>query len=311
MTGPLPSPLPYDLNDDLDLLAYISALWRAKYIIALLAIAASVGMYFYAKTLPPRYHAFAHLALIEPEEPGGVTPDNRRAPEVFTLVEHGFVLDSPAENYRHRVLARMRSRLVTKGFLETHDILPQLFPDHWDSRAAAWREGFSPNLELAYRIFHQRIRSITFNPENQLIGVHMYWHNPHQAAQWANDFVAYFNAYMRDKTIADVQARLAYLEEILADKVSLGVEMTQSIYRLMEAEAHKAMLTRALNEYTLEILDPAVAPLEPFAPSAAKWAVAVGAAAGFFGVALVVARVMVGKLRRALQQYSVRGSSPS
>ena len=54
--------------------------------LALLCAGAGYGL---AKKMTPRYESFVHLALREPDDPGGVSPDNRRAPEVRLSVPAG------------------------------------------------------------------------------------------------------------------------------------------------------------------------------------------------------------------------------
>lgn len=295
--------VPYSLQDDIDLLEYLNALLRAKYIIIILAIIVAIAAYFYAKTLPNRYHAFVHLALVEPQDPGGVSPDNRRAPEVFTLVEHDFILESPYENYKHRILARMRSRIFTKDFIIKYDVMQYIYAEHWDKEKQQWMGDFKPNLQEAFLIFHQNIREVSFNPENQLLGVHIRWKNPKIAAEWANAYAAHFNYYMRQNALNHIEKKSEYLQSLLIQKNNFDVEITQSIYRLIEAQTHKAMLANAMDEYALEIIDPAIPPLEPYAPSVKKFAIGAFMAIILLGSATVIAWVLLRKIHKALIQH--------
>jgi hypothetical protein len=60
--------------------------------------------------------------VVDIEDPGGVSPDDRRASEVLTLVEHGFVMGTTRDNYNEVMLARLRSRSFTMHFLDTHNL---------------------------------------------------------------------------------------------------------------------------------------------------------------------------------------------
>jgi uncharacterized protein involved in exopolysaccharide biosynthesis len=304
-TDPAPSEarpslaLPYRLDDSIDLLEYLAALLRAKWILLGAALLGGGAAFAWAQIQPELYTAFTRLALVEQQHPGGVSPDNRRAPEMLTLMEHRFALDTPYENYRYRVLARMRSRRFTEWFLDNHAILPDLYPARWDSEAGDWRNGQSPDRNDAIFRFRQTIRQVHYNPENQLILVRIYWRDPEIAAAWANTFVEGFNTFMRERTIADAQRKIDYLKQAVDD--ARTVQMQNSLYRLMEAQAAKTMLAEASPEYALEVIDPATAPSHPAAPAVKKITLAGLFGTAFVGSGLVIAGVLLGKIRRALR----------
>lgn len=230
---------------------------------------------------------------------GGVSPDNRRAPEMLTLMEHRFALDTPYENDRYQVLARMRSRRFTEWFRDNHAILPTLYPARWDSEAGDWRNGQSPDRSDAIFRFRQTIRQVHYNPENPLIVVRIYWQDPEITAAWANAFIEGFNTVMGERAIADAQRKINYLKQAVDD--ARTVQMQNSLYRLREAQTAKTMLAEASSEYALEVIDPATAPSHPAAPAVKKITVAGLFGTAFVGSGLVIAGVLRGKIRRALR----------
>ena len=74
---------------ELDLMPFINALIDARWIVILAAILAAflAGIAAYSK--PYMFQSVIKVSIVDIEDPGGVSPDDRRASEVLTLVEHG------------------------------------------------------------------------------------------------------------------------------------------------------------------------------------------------------------------------------
>ena len=299
-----PPALPYGLDDEIDLIEYLVAVFRNKHWILLLAFVMAGGGFALARSLPDRYEASVQLALRDQVNPGGVAPDERRASQALTLVEQSFVLRNVNENYRHIVMARMRSRTFTLHFIEQRNLMPALFAEHWDAEHNAWRDDFKPNINEAVRVFREQVRSVVHNPENDLIRVYMRWHDPQLVADWANAFVEDFNDYWRARAIEESDRKRAFLIQQL--RYTMVVELEKSIYRMIEAETAVEMLARARDNYLLEVLDAAVPPEYKFSPST-KRLVLLGFLAGFsLGVVGAIASVLIRRIFKAIQSYRAR-----
>jgi hypothetical protein len=300
------APLPYGLEEEIDLIEYLVAVFRNKYWILLFAALCAGAGYGLGKFMPNRYESFVHLALREPDAPGGVAPDDRRAPEVLTLMEHGFVMGSVNENYRHIIMARLRSRIFTNHFILSHDVLPHLFAEQWDADKQQWRDGFQPDMAQAYKTFHDDVRSVSHNPENDLMAVHIRWRDARVAADWANAYVRTFNDFMRQNAIEESRRKTEFLKEEL--RKTTTVEMQKSIYRMIEAETAIVMLASARQNHVLEVLDDAVPAARPFSPSL-KRMLLFGFFAGFgIGIGTTIGGVLVRKIRHAMQAYRLRNA---
>ena len=302
--APAVAPLPYGLEEEIDLVEYLVAIFRNKYWILLFALLCAGAGFGWSKTATPRYESSVQLALQQPDDPGGIAPDNRRAPEVFTLMEHGFVMRPTSENYRHIVMAQMRSRIFTHHFILTQNLLPHLFPEQWDVERQTWMEGFKPDMEKAYNIFNEYIRAVVHNPENDLLRLYIRFRDPKIAAEWANAHVKLFNDFIRDKAIQESQRKREFLMQHLRE--TSVVEVEKSIYRMIEAEMAVEMLARARDNYVLEVLDDAVPATRHFTPKV-KRMVVFGFVAGFgLGIGAAIGSVLVRKIRRAMQAYRAR-----
>ncbi|MBK5969437.1 MULTISPECIES: Wzz/FepE/Etk N-terminal domain-containing protein [Thiorhodovibrio] len=299
--------LPYGLEDEIDLIEYLVAVFRNKHWILLLAFLMAGAGFGLAKVLPHRYEASVQLALRDQVNPGGVAPDERRAPQALTLVEQSFVLRNVNENYRHIVMARMRSRTFTLHFIEHRNLLPALFEKQWDAEKNAWRDDFKPDINLAVRLFREQVRTVVHNPENDLMRVYVRWSNPRLAADWANAFVHDFNDYWRERVIEESDRKRAFLLEQLRE--TSVVDLEKSIYRMIEAETAVEMLARARDNYVLEVLDAAVPPDYKFSPST-KRLVLMGFFGGFgLGVVGAIGSVLVRRIFKAMQAYRARTES--
>jgi capsular polysaccharide biosynthesis protein len=305
---PTPAPLPYGLEEEIDLIEYLAALFRNKYWILLFALLCAGAGFGLAKITPKRYESSVQMSLRQPDSPGGVTPDNRRAPEVLTLMEHGFVMDSVGKNYRDIIMAQMRSRIFTNHFITTQNVLPYLFVKQWNAEKQEWMDGFKPNLNEAYEIFDEAVRSITHNPENDLLRLIIRWRDPRIAAEWANAYVESFNNFLRDQAIQENRRKRDFLIQQLRE--TSVVELEKSIYRMIEGETAAEMHARARKEYVLQVLDDAVPAAKPFSPSTTS-NIALGFFAGFgMGIGAAIGSVLVRKIRRAMQAYRARTEQP-
>lgn len=301
---PATAPLPYGLEDEIELVEYLASLFRNKYWILLFAVLCAGAGFSLAKITPKRYEAAVQLSLRQPDVPGGVTPDNRRAPEVLTLMEHGFVLDTAGKNYRDIVMAQMNSRNFTSHFIATQNVLPYLFTKQWNAGKQEWLGGFKPSLDEAYEIFDKSVRTVVHDPETDLIRVVIRWRDPEIAAQWANAYVKSFNDFIREKDIQESRRKREFLMQEL--RQTSVVEMEKSIYRMIEAETAIEMLARSRENYVLLVLDNAAPDARHFTPSVSRMA-AIGFAAGFgMGIAAAIGSVLIRKIRNAIQAYRVR-----
>jgi len=302
-----PSTTDHPAAATLDLLPFAIGLLRARWLL----LAGSVAMAGFAAWLafnsPYLYEAGTKISVVDIEDPGGVSPDDRRASEVLTLVEHGFVMGTTRDNYQEVMLARLRSRSFTMHFLDTHNLYRFFYPEQWSEATRSWRDGFAPDRGESFTRFRDEVRMISVDEETDIVTVAMRWPEPTLPRDWANAYVATFNEYMRDRTKQEVQRKQAYLEMRLRE--SDVVEIRKSIYRLIEAQTAIMMLANARDEYVLEVIDPAARPYRSVTMSR-KRKILIGAVVGFL---LTSSAVLAWVLLRGLveQLLSLRAALKS
>lgn len=285
----------------IDLMPYINALIDARWQIVAAAIIASLLTGLWALSKPYMYESSAKVSVVDIEDPGGVSPDDRRAAEVLTLVEHGFVMGSTRDNYDEVMLARLRSRDFTVRFIDNSNLYRHFYPEQWDNEKAQWVAGFSPDRGATFTRFRDEVRKVEHDELTDIITVSMHWPDAALARDWANEYVREFNEFIREKTLNEVDRKLAFLDMQL--RSSDVLEIQQSIYRLIEAQTAIAMLANAREEYALEVIDPAAMPYRSF-NSSRKFKTILGGIAGtFLALFAVMAKVLLSDLLQTLSMH--------
>ncbi|MEM8499761.1 MAG: chain-length determining protein [Pseudomonadota bacterium] len=292
---------------EFDLLEYLIPVFTHWKLILLSAMFASVVTWFVASDAEKLYEAFATVTVADAQEIGGVSPDERRAPEVITLVEHGFVMGSIRNNQLQTTLARLQSRAFTTYFIQQYSVQQAFHPEKWNVSQQRWTTGSAPSIGEDRKRFVEMVRSIEHNPDNDVIRIAMRWHDPVMARNWANEYVAAFNQYSRDRALAEVDRRMQFLQSKLQSNEI--VEVDKSIYRLMEAQTAIAMLAKSREEYVIEALDPAILPFSQFNMSAKKKTVIAGMATTLLTCFLIMARVLQLKICAELKRFANRSSN--
>lgn len=286
---------------ELDLMVYINALIDARWILLGAALLSAVLTGFWAYSKPYMFESGTKVSVVDIEDPGGVAPDDRRASEVLTLVEHGFVMGTTHDNYNDVMLARLRSRDFTMRFLDEYNVYRHFYPRQWLQQEERWKDGFTPDRGEVFTRFRDEVRAVILDEETDIVSVSMKWTDPVVARDWANQYVRSFNEFIRERTMSDVRRKQKYLKkELLRSDV---VDIQQSIYRLIEAQTAIAMLASARDEYALDIIDPAALPYRSFNMSRKK-KVVIGSVAGtLLATFAVLAGVLLARMLQSIKQF--------
>ncbi|MFT4519240.1 MAG: hypothetical protein ACI9JM_001631 [Halioglobus sp.] len=287
--------------NSVDLMPYINALIAAKWWVLAAAIAGCILAGVMAFRTPYMFQSGAKVSIVNTEDPGGVSPDDRRVSEVLTLVEHGFVMGTTRDNYNQVMLARLMSRDFTMHFLEVHNVFRYFYPEEWNAEKGSWAKGFSPDLGDSYIRFRDEVISMENDEETDIITVKVRWTDPVIARDLANLYVEAFNDWIREKTMTEVQRKQKFLQaELMRSDI---MDIQQSIYRLIEAQTAISMLVSARPEYALEIIDPAATAWASYNMSRKKkiiMGVFAGTMLSIFAIFLIViVKGMLGTLQAA------------
>jgi LPS O-antigen subunit length determinant protein (WzzB/FepE family) len=289
------------VDEEIELLEYVTAILSNKYKIAFVSLLVALITFGVSLIMPIKYESASTVAFIQMDSLGGVQPDNRRAPEMVSLLEHDFLSQRVHDNYQERIMAKMRSRIFTEYFITKNNLLPVIFNKHWDEAKKQWKDNFEPNMTLAARIFKKEISWIEHLKENNLLNIRIRLEKPGQTADLANKFVNDFNAYMRDRAIEEADKKLAFLEDNI--KKTNIVEMQKSFYRLMEAQLVAKMLAVSKKDFAIEMLDPAIVPIEKASPARKKMTIMAFIATFILSIIFIIARIVLTRINNSIKEY--------
>jgi uncharacterized protein involved in exopolysaccharide biosynthesis len=137
----------------------------------------------------------------------------------------------------------------------------------------------------AYEILSQRVRKVAVDKRTGVVRISMAWPNAQESAEWANLYVQLADSELRKQTLARYEAKRAFLEQQLS--TAQTVELREAIGRLLEAQLKFAVIGASRDDFSLRVLDAAVAPMrsERSSPNRLKFlavGLLLGAAAALF-----------------------------
>jgi len=287
--------------ESIDLMPYLNGVIDARWWILAATVVATLLAAGWALSKPYMYESSVKISVVNIEDPGGVSPDDRRAAEVLTLVEHGFVMGTTRDNYDEVMLARLRSRDFTMRFIDEGNLYRHFYPQHWNAETEQWLPGFSPDRGATFTRFRDEVRKIHHDELTDIITISMHWPDAALARDWANQYVATFNEFIREKTLREVDRKLAFLDLQLRSSDVLDIQ--QSIYRLIEAQTAIAMLASAREEYALEVIDPAAMPYRSFNTSRKFKTIVGGIVGALLALFAVLASVLIRNMLETLAAH--------
>ena len=297
------------LEQPIDLLHYIYLLFDKKWFIVFGSMFFGYTAILLVNSLPNIYQSVALVDIIEQGNAGGVDPDNRMSAKSIGLLETGFVLSGNKENYTKTVYSRLTSRKFIRFFMDKHNIYALLYKQNWDEAKKEWHEGFELDKDRGFIRFERGLISVFQNEESQMVSIAVRHTDPVLAAKVANLYVESFNDYMRQITLAAVEAKMAFLERSL--EKAAYIEIEQMLYRLMEAQTAAATLANGQKEYALEIVDPATRSYDRHSPARKRITLLITIASGFCIASLILLIDILSGVKQKLDTYaSGRGRKP-
>ena len=168
-------------------------------------------------------------------------------------------VDLPGGGSSQVRVAVLRSRAFAATFIDKQSLLPEMYPDKWDSARNAWRS----DLRIArYRTrssrFEEKIRFIEEDWRDGFGRASIQLSNRLRVAQLTSEFVAEANEVIRQRAIKDAESALKYLRKQAGETAE--IEVQQAIYRVMESQLKVAALARTRADYAFRVVDPATEP---------------------------------------------------
>ncbi len=242
----------------LDLQQVAIRLWQRRWIVAVFVLGFAAVFAAAAFLMTPVYRAKTIVVSASADRTGRGTASTAIA-QLGGLAALAGIGSVGGSSEVDEALAVLRSREFTERFLRAEKLLPELFHNRWVASQSRWRsDEIQPTWGEAYRLFDEKVRTITFDRKTGLITVQVEWRNPVMTANWAVRLVERANAEMRERAIASSSASVAYLEKEL-ERTS-AVDTRAVINRLLEAQINQRMIANVTREYSFRIVDRAIPP---------------------------------------------------
>ena len=246
------------LVSDISLVDAVQAVRARLRFVLVLTVAIFVPLAIIVFTEAPVYRGYVTLVPSPPlVDPRPVPIGNGR----FLIANVGRIGVFQEQIPANHALVLLRSRAISRRFIETEDLLPVLFADEWNHENQTWHETDierQPTISDALELFEREVRFISWNRETRFVRVNIEWSDPGLAADWANGLVQLTDQLIRERDITEARQGIRYLEERL--QVTPLDSVKQLIYNLIESYAKKIMVAQVKESYAFTVIDPAVAP---------------------------------------------------
>lgn len=276
MSAMEPSPSPDAYDDEIDLWELWETLWEGRWLVVAIAAASTLAGVAYSLLAEEKFKATITVMAADPKSAGGglsAAMGNLGGLAALAGVSIGGGGSEP--------LAVLRSRELSRRFIEENNLLPVFFPKGTDASGEKpdWRDGVD---------FFEKVRVIGEDKKTGLVTVSVTWRDPQIAARWANDLLRRLNEQMRQRALEETERNVAFLnKEIAATSV---VSLQQAMGRLLETEMQKLMLARGNEQFAFKVIDEATPPKRRESPKRALITLVAMLAGGFLGVLAVFLR---------------------
>ncbi|EIK4806894.1 LPS O-antigen length regulator [Vibrio parahaemolyticus] len=302
---PYPTHSQQSADDEIDLHELFAALWKGKWIIVATTFALAIGSVFYALNLPDIYKADALLAPAESSNSGGLSKMAGQFGGIAALA--GVNIGGSELSQADLAIQIMKSRQFIENFIEKNNLLLKIMAvkewsikdnelilddEIYNSKTEKWlRErrglrGPEPSSLEAYERFHKDILSIEFDDDIGLYTISVKYYSPFIAKEWVDLLVKEINKVMRERTIAETNQNLKYLNAQL-QKTPVA-DMQSTFYQLIEEQTKSLMLAEVQDEFTFKVIDPPVVPEIKYGPKRALICILGTLFGGILGCIIVI-----------------------
>jgi capsular polysaccharide biosynthesis protein len=242
--------------------------WRVTLVTVLFAALAAVASWL----VPDTYRATIIVSAVTNTPGSGAGGGLGSMVSQFSGLASLAGLAIGGDSKKYESVAVLQSEALTEGYIRDNDLLPVLYPKLWDAAGKRWKVSDPqkiPTVWKATQRFKRSIANVSTDTKTGLVTLTVTWKDAHQAAKWANDLVSKTNDYLRGKAIVESDRNIAYLNSEVVKTDVVGVKT--AIFSVLQNEISKEMLARGSDEYALKVVDPAVAPEDPYSPKPVVW----------------------------------------
>jgi uncharacterized protein involved in exopolysaccharide biosynthesis len=294
------------VDDEIELKEVFAVLWSGKWFISAVTSVAAMLSIVIALWSPNIYTASAVLASADRGEANlsGVLEQYGGLAGLAGVALSG----GAGGNKTSYALELMKSRKFVGGFVERHNILPELMAvESWHrstdtltfndsvyaSESGEWVRDVRPPFKSRPSMLeaHERFLKILSVDEDKLAGytkLSISHHSPTVAAQWVHWLVEDINAVVKAQDVEEAKKSIEYLQQQIAN-TSLA-DLQAMFFELIQSQTETVMLAEVRPEYVFTTIDPAVVPEVRSGPNRALIFVQGTLLGGMLGVVIVLFR---------------------
>lgn len=240
---------------------YLVEAWRRKWWIAAGTLLAAVIGVIYALLCKPVYETKAVIAAKQSQQQGGAASMFSSLGGLGGLAAAQFGIGVGEHDHMAIIL---KSREFLERVIEENRLTPKLFPAHWDAAGNRWKNPDSttwPRTSWSVVKLEKNV-DVKSNKKQNVIEIEVEAGDPRLAREIADDFLATFNAYLRETAEAKAKSNIAFLEE--RGRQSVDPLLIERIQGLIAGEIEKAMLMHGSG---FEVLQQPFLPLQRSRPN--------------------------------------------
>jgi uncharacterized protein involved in exopolysaccharide biosynthesis len=263
-------------------------IWRQRWLIAAITVAFGLLSVGIVLLLPSWYRADVLLAPVDQKRSLGALS------QLGSLASLAGISVGTGES--GEAIEVLKSRDLTRAFIQEHDLLPILFSKEWDAKAHTWKDPDPerhPDMRDAIRYFNRNVRTVEEDRRTRMVRLSIEWKDAKLAAEWANLLADRINQAMRARALAEAEGNIAYLKSKLSTETT--IELHESISEILEREMEKLMLAQGNKDFAFHIIDHAEVAKRRSKPQRALVVVVATMAGTLLAVLFVLRRSLVNR----------------
>lgn len=303
-------------EDEIDLLELAKKIWKDRKLIIYIVVIVTFVTAVISLFMTNIYTAQAVLKPVSQNQGGGkLTSLASQFGGIASLA--GITMPSSASTTE--MVNLLNSNLLRKTIIETHNLLPVLFPDQWDKEKKTWKEpgiiirqiGCLKKLLLTQPIAGKKetnypdiwdgirklddIINIKYDSKDDIITISADFSDPDMSARIVNYFVIALNEHMSGEAKRIANINKEYLEKQLRESNDPLIQ--QKIYNLIAEKIETIMMAEVKEGFAFKTLDPPMAPDKKSKPKRALIVILAFIVSLFFAIFTVLLKDYFRKIK--------------
>jgi uncharacterized protein involved in exopolysaccharide biosynthesis len=294
----------YVLRDDLSIVDLAKEVWRSKWLIAAIALAAGLICVVVVLMIPNRYTSEATLAPAPESQPligrsvaaqlsglaginlGGAGGADKTAIAMSLLKSRAFLADFARRHGLEVALIAGKRWERDSGELVIDRRVYDPETDAWVRTPEAGRTSEPTDGEL-YEVLRSLI-DVDQDRATGLVSLDVDALSPQLARDWAGWLIEDVNTQMRAREISEAERSIRFLGA-KAETTQIA-EVKEVLYQLMQEQVQRRMLADVREDFSLIVVDPPMLPELKSWPPRSLLCIAATLLGGIFGIAIVAMR---------------------